>query len=792
VKDILTQDAAPVAQPQNPAPSGLFSGSGSYQAGPLGKDAKSRAKGNAQDVRNTTGEAAQMPHGELSNTHKEKLKGISAEVIEARGYATEKESGPLEELGFSKACNPALVIPWRNVFGEIGGYQIRPDAPLPDLKGKPRKYLFPAGRKNFADVPPICLADLTNPKKPLWIVEGPIKADFLASLGACVIGLAGVPGWIHTNEDGTKTAIPCFREIGLNGRAVYICFDSDLKHKPAVYKQAVELKNYLESKGARVFIIGIPDAPNGEKQGPDDFLQNSGTFEELQSYVITKPSAPRETPKAPTAPDPQKVADEQAQATPDEDTFKITLGYPLTDTGNAERFISQHGARVLYSKALGWHLYKNGVWEKDETDLVFEMGKRTVRGIYQEASAAPDDKRIKIGEWAKTSESLTRRSAMIETAGKDGPKAKVDDFDRDGWLFNVQNGTFDLRTGEFREHRRADLITKMAPVTYDAKASCPHFIEFLAAILDAPNDYEAALELVIFLQRFFGYTLTGSTREQCFIILHGDGSNGKSTLLNVLRALLGDYCKQTKPDTLMQKKFGEGISNDVAMLRGARMVTAIETNEGRQLDEAKIKEMTGGDPVTARFLRKEFFTFTPEYKIFLATNHKPQIQGMDNGIWRRVRLVPFDVQFWNAAKGETGPAHLEADKELEDKLKGELPGILNWAVQGCMDWQRYGLPAPKRVIDATAEYRVEQDPLETFLSERCYRTEACKVTNGDLTDAYAKWAKTEDQPALSHRAFFGRMKQKGFEQKRGTGGVKWWLGLGLLLTGYSEPSEANQ
>jgi putative DNA primase/helicase len=743
------------------------------------KDARSRAQANAADSYAGQTLSASPPRGLDSDSHRAKLAGISEEIIAERGYATVKDSATLEQLGFPKSMNPALLIPWQSVDGQRVEYQIRPDVP-PKFNGKPQKYLVPKGRKNFADVPPRCRPDLDNPRKPLWIVEGPIKADYLASQGACAIGLAGVSGWRHTNESGGKTAIPCFQEIALNNRAVYLCFDSDLKHKDQVFTQAISLKSFLESKGARVFVVEIPDALDGEKQGPDDFLNSGGTLEELMGYVTTKPTLPRELPKAPTAPDPLQVAQARAAVSPDGAEISLTDGYPLTDTGNAERFIAQHGENVLFSRALGWHVWQNGVWQQDDTDQVFEMGKRTIRSIYGEAERAPDPARPKIGEWAKTSESLSRRNAMIELAGKDGPKASDRDFDRNSWLLNLQNGTYDLKTGVFKEHRRADFITKISPVVYDREAICPRFQDFLGAIFDAPNDSGAAAELALFIQRFFGYTLTGSTREQCFLILHGDGSNGKSTLLNVLRALLGAYCKQTKPDTLMQKKFGEGISNDVAMLRGARMVTAIETNEGRRLDEAKIKEMTGGDPVTARFLRKEFFEFVPEYKIFLATNHKPEIQGMDNGIWRRVRLVPFNVQFWNAAKGESGPDHLRADKEIEAKLLLELPGILNWALQGCADWQSEGLPAPKTVLKATAEYRAEQDPLETFLADKCYRATDCKITNSDLTSAYEKWAKAEDYPLLSYRAFHDRMKQKRFEQRRGTGGVRWWHGIGLL------------
>jgi hypothetical protein len=254
-------------------------------------DARDRAKARRLD---SPAAHAARPSGELSDEHKEKLRRILPALIEARPYSTVNDSLTLETLGFLPSMNPALLIAWRNVDGEIGGYQIRPNV-APKFKGKEQKYLFPKGRKNFADVPPACLASIGDPKKPLWIVENPIRADYLASQGACAIGLAGVSGWHRTNVEGGKTAIACFRSIALNGRVVYICFDSDLKHNATIRKQAIELRNFLESKGARVFFVVIPDADNGEKQGPDDFINNGGTLEQLQSFAVQ--GAPRTEPK---------------------------------------------------------------------------------------------------------------------------------------------------------------------------------------------------------------------------------------------------------------------------------------------------------------------------------------------------------------------------------------------------------------------------------------------------------------------------------------------------------------
>lgn len=452
--------------------------------------------------------------------------------------------------------------------------------------------------------------------------------------------------------------------------------------------------------------------------------------------------------------------------------------FPLTDTGNGERFLAQHGTDVRFCKSLGWLFWNSSFWEQDERERVWELSKQTVRDIYSEAASEDEDKRAKIMAWAKASESAPRREAMLQMASRDSAEIKVspDDLDSYPWLFNVANGTLDLRTGQLRPAHRAHLLTKQSRIVFDHHSECPTFLKFLNAI------FEGDEETQLLFQRWLGYTLTGSTREQAFVIAWGNGSNGKTTLLNVMRDLLGSYASQTSPDTLMQKRFGEGIPNDVARLRGARLVTAIETNEGRQFDEAKIKEMTGGDVVTARFLRKEFFEFKPEFKLILATNHRPQITGADDGIWRRIRLLPFNARFWNPDKrGQSGPKHLRADKLMPEKLQAELSGILNWALQGCLDWQRGGLPESRVVAEATAEYRAESDIVERFLSECCVRNAGISTPNLTLFDAFERWAERQ-RLHLSQKEFSQRLKRKGFENKRGTGGARVWLGIGLLAS----------
>lgn len=455
--------------------------------------------------------------------------------------------------------------------------------------------------------------------------------------------------------------------------------------------------------------------------------------------------------------------------------LKIMLGYPTTDTGNAERFIYQHGQKFLYSAALGWMYFDGTRWTRDELGRVASWEKQTVRSIYAEANAADDDdERKALSKWATKSESAATRKAMMENVIKDGPRAIPADFDRDKMLLNVANGTLDLRTGELRPHFQGDRISKICGVRYDPRATCPMYLDSLGMIFNNSD------EVIRFIQRAIGYSLTGLTREQCLFIMHGSGANGKSLLLKIISALMGDYWKHAAASALMQKR-GDAIPNDVAMLNGARLVTAIESNEGRKFDEATVKAATGDDPLTARFFRKEFFTFTPEFKIFLATNHKPQIVGTDDGIWRRIRMIPFNVRFWDGDKGETGPAHLRADKSLGEKiLANELSGVLNWALAGCMEYLECGLPSPEAVKGATNAYREEMDPVSQFIDECAVKDDELMVLKGDFHKAFSRWLKDCDAPSMTALSLSLRMKEKGFLETRGTGGVRKWAGIALI------------
>ena len=438
-------------------------------------------------------------------------------------------------------------------------------------------------------------------------------------------------------------------------------------------------------------------------------------------------------------------------------------GYNLTDLGNAERFVAHHGEDVRYCYPWRKWLVRTGArWERDDAGRVHRLAKETVRSIYREASEAEDEERRKaLAKHAAASESETRIRALVELAKSEVP-ISPDELDADRWLLNVQNGTIDLRTGELREHRREDLITKLVPAEYDPNATAPTWEAFLERVL--PGE-----ELRGFVQRAAGYSATGDTSEQCMFIHHGPGANGKSTFQETVAAALGDYAMRTPTETLLVKRAG-GVPNDVARLKGARFVTASETEEGRRLAESLVKDLTGQDTISARFMWAEWFDFKPTHTLHLSTNHKPEIRGTDPAIWRRIRLIPWAVTI--------PPA--EQDRKLAEKLRGELPGILAWIVRGCSAWLQEGLKAPGEVRQATKAYRAEMDVLAAFLADCCLRAEDEEAFAGELWGAWKRWCEESGEQAGTQKRFGGQLAERGFLNHRDSRtGRKMWSGLAL-------------
>lgn len=449
------------------------------------------------------------------------------------------------------------------------------------------------------------------------------------------------------------------------------------------------------------------------------------------------------------ATEPVPRLDERRSVSPD--------AFAWNDTGNSERLIERHGADLLFlhpwSKWLTWDGRR---WKVDDTGEVMRRAKATADAML-EAGLATDRK---FAAFALKSGGDRGIRAMVALA-QSGRPVLPEQLDTDPWVLNTLSGTLDLRSGELRPHRPEDLLTKLAPVEYDADAGCPRWLAFLDRIMGGNA------ELIGFLQRAIGYSLTGSTREQVLFVLHGGGSNGKSTFVETLRAGLGDYAMQSPAETLLDRR--EGVPNDIARLRGARLVSAIETSEGRKLAEAMVKQMTGGDTIPARFMRAEWFEFTPEFKLWLATNHLPTVRGTDEAIWRRIRLVPFTV---------TIPER-ERDGELAAKLRDELPGILAWAVKGCLAWQEDGLGYPDDVRKATADYRADMDVLGGWIADCCRVDENAGATSAALYESYTTWCDLNRERALSKKALGLRLRERGFAVDR-TGKARGWAGIGLL------------
>ena len=450
-------------------------------------------------------------------------------------------------------------------------------------------------------------------------------------------------------------------------------------------------------------------------------------------------------------------------------------GFTCSDDGNADRLVSRHGAELHYCYEIGWVVWDGKRWTRDKLGEVRRRAVDTVRHIGIEAAKEEDIRKSKdYMEWASKSLAHYRIKALIACAESKHPvPILIDEFDRHPLLLNVANGTLDLESDQYREHRREDLLMRATPVPHDPKAKCPTWLGFLERVMDRNPD------LIGFLQKAVGYSLTGSVEEECFFVLHGNGANGKSTFIETVRALLGDYAVQTPVETFMAKR-GDSIPNDVAQLRGARFVSASETEEGRRLGEAQLKHLTGGDTVPARFLRREFFHFLPEFKLWLACNHKPKVRGTDDAIWRRIRLIPFLVQI---------PAH-ERDPKLKGrngKLQAELSGILNWALEGLRKWQEDGLGVPQAVAEATSDYRTDMDVTGSFLKDRCIVAEGATVGSGDLYDAYCAWCGENGEQTMGKKAFGATLTERGFTRDRGPGGKHIRLGIGLVVYPDTEP-----
>lgn len=473
---------------------------------------------------------------------------------------------------------------------------------------------------------------------------------------------------------------------------------------------------------------------------------------------------------------------------------KAAATHEITDVGNSRRLAVKYHPELRYVPQRGkWLLYRDHAWHTDHLGLATRYSIEVTRDMMAEAAQlSMQAARVRLQDedeadrlaaqaqallaHARRSQQRPRLEAMLAIAQSE-PEVVVsqDDLDDDDWILGVKNGVLDLRTGVFQPGKPEDLITRQAGCEYAGgweDVACPTWQKFLEQI-------QPDADVRGWLQRLVGYCLTGSTQEQIFTVFHGVGANGKSVFSEVLRKLLGGYAVVTQFSTFVEQR-QDAIRNDLATLDKARLVVAAEGPQSARLEEGIVKQVTGGDPVTARFLHREFFTFAPRFKVILVSNHKPIISGTDHGIWRRVVLVPFPVVIPPEAQ----------DRSLSKRLEAELPGILGWALQGLAKYLEVGLQLPPELEQARIEYRADCDLFGAWLEDVCEEETDAGAWEGatDLYQSYRQWALDAGLRPWSAKNFGGKLRERGFVSAKKFG-LRGWSGLRLRRPGEGQTKQ---
>jgi putative DNA primase/helicase len=443
-----------------------------------------------------------------------------------------------------------------------------------------------------------------------------------------------------------------------------------------------------------------------------------------------------------------------------------------TDLGNARRLVDQHGENIRYVAQWNQWIVWNKIsrrWGIDQDGAVTRFAEETVIAILSQALTLSNQAdRNELLKHAMKSQSEARINAMINLArAEEGVTISAGQLDADSWLLGVQNGVVELRHDRFRLSLREDFITKSAGTAFDLYADCPNWDQFLRTITNNDRDLQT------YLQRVVGYLLTGSVREEVCFIFYGVGRNGKSTFRETVHTLLGSYALAADANLMVERKTGGGATEEIARLKGKRFVAINETAENDQLNETRIKFITSQDSITARNLYGHYFDFFPTHKAALTTNHKPIIRGTDEGIWRRVHLVPFLVSI--------DPKSVERDFR-ERRLLRELPGILNWALEGLRAYLQQGLNPPSSVLASTQDYRADMDVVGQWLAERCEQDPQASIPTGRAFSDYSAWASEEVGWSLTKLKFRRHLTDRGFAAAKGAGGIRLITGLRLRST----------
>ncbi len=607
-----------------------------------------------------------------------------------------------------------IVLPYCDLHtGEMVTLRVRRDNP-PMKDGKPDgKYRCPKGSRHLY-FPPDVAEKLTDPNVLIVLVEAEKSALALTAWAVRTdanilpVAMGGCNGWLQNNAPAESTPLPDLDVC--NGHRVIVMLDSNVATNPDVRDAQEKLIAELRRPERKCSCVTAATLPQIEGvNGPDDLIaQDDG--DALTAKVL------------------------DGAAPPD------SLG-AYSDDALALRFTAEHGNDLRYEAARShWLAWGGQRWEQDKTLNIFSKVRTVCRAAADECGKKQIAQRVRSAQTVAAIERLARADRRHA--------ATSDQWDADPWLLNTTGGVIDLRTGKMRPARREDYCTKIT--TAAPGGSCPLWLKFLHEVTAGEK------ELQTFLQRVCGYILTGVTYEHALFFLYGSGANGKSTFINVLTGILGDYARTAAVETFTASMNAQHPT-DLAGLQGARLVTATETAEGRRWDEPKLKQLTGGDKITARFMRQDYFDYTPQFKLAISGNHRPGLRTVDEAMRRRMNLIPFDI---------TIPA-AKRDPKLPDKLRAEWGGILQWTIDGCLMWQREGLRAPKVVTSATDDYMASEDSMGRWLEERTAKAANARVGSGEAYQDFRRWAEAAGEYVGSQKRFSQNLEARGYSIFKG-------------------------
>lgn len=609
-----------------------------------------------------------------------------------------------------------------------------------DRDGKPLAVVYrydpPGRRKEFRPWDAKRRKMAPPDPRPLYNQPGIAASDavVLAEGEKCAQALIDHGICATTAMHGAKAPIDKTDWTPLAGKKILIWPDKD---KPG-WEYAQDAGQAVLAAGATSCVILLP--PEDRPEGWDAADAIDEGFD-VAAFIGSGPRMEMHLPDD----SPEAAAEAEAQSE------QTVWG---TEDALALSFTRRYQHDWRYVAAWGkWLMWDGQRWRTEDTLAASDL----TRHVCRHAAVRADNPRIAAKLGGASTISGVERLARADRRHA----ATTDEWDADIWLLNTPGGVIELRTGRTRPHSRSDRMTKITAAT--PRGDCPTWRQFLDEVTGGDREMQA------YLQRVAGYALTGSTREHALFFLYGTGANGKSVFVNTLAAILGDYATNAPMDTFMETRT-DRHPTDMAGLRGARFVAAIETEQGRRWAESKVKNLTGGDKISARFMRQDFFEFFPHFKLFVAGNHKPAIRNIDEAMKRRLHLIPFTI---------TVPPE-KRDKHLQQKLLAERDGILAWALEGCLAWQHLGrLDPPQQVMDATEEYFEAEDALGRWLEERCVRVATAKSLTAELFNDWKQWADAAGEYVGSQRRFSDLLITRGLEKWRNGMGVRGFQGIGL-------------